>query len=395
MTEADRFNSIDILKGFSVLFILFANALYMPETLPVFSDSPVKSWGFLVSEWAIISFVFLFGMTVPFIISKKINNGLTAIEISRGIFSKTLVFLVIGILLVNSFRISAEFTGFNSYIYSIIVLCAIFLLWFRYTDEEGKFFTVTGLRLLGMALLIFILFKFRSGTFENGGTLIPGWWEVPGLIGWGYLVTAFTYLAFRNSIIGTGLIWIMFLALSVLSKLGMTDDLDPLKLYIGPLTEGSFPFIMLSGNIAGLILKKYSETEFRATAGRLILYGVSSIIAGIVIDQLLIKANSGFMPSTILMADGVIILLFLLLYWYADVKKYGYRFGLIKPAGEYYFTGYLFPILIYNLLMLAGANIFFFRQYGLLVNIAGSLTLAIIMMILSSLAIRMNIRLKI
>jgi hypothetical protein len=395
MIQGERFNSIDILKGFMVLFILFAGALYMPETLPVFSDSTVKTPSHLISEWAVISFVFMYGMTVPFMISKKINDGKSSYEIVRAIFSKTLVFLVIGVLMVNVHRIDAALSGFNSYVYSIILFCGIFLVWFRYPDEEGNFFTVTGLRLLGLAMLIFILFKFKSGSYENSGSLVTGWWELPGLTGWAFLVTAFTYLAFRNSFIGTTIIWIGFLLLRIFSGLGMTSFLNPVQPFIGPLTDGCFPFIMLSGSMASIILKKYSEAEFNASASRLAIYGALSLAGGIALKFTLTSPQSGINPSVILIVNGIVILVFLFFHWLADIKKFGYMFGAFRHAGENYFTAYLFPFLIYNLLFVAGVDVFFFRQYGPVVNILASFGVAAVMMALSLLAIKLNIRLKI
>ena len=395
MIQGERFNSIDILKGFIVFFILFAGALYMPETLPVFSNAPVITPGLMISEWAVISFVFMYGMTVPFMITRKINNGIASYEISRGILSGTIVLLVIGVLMVNAHRIDSGLSGFNSYVYSIILFCGIFLIWFRYPDEEGNFFTITGLRLLGLAMLIFILFKFRSGTYENGGSLVTGWWELPGLTGWGFLITAFTYLAFRNSIFGTAAIWIGFLLLRIFSGLGMTTFLNPVQPFIGPVTDGCFPFIMLSGTLASIILKKYSETEFTATARGLAIYGILSLAGGIALKMTLTNPVTGINPSVILIVNGIIIIVFLFLHWLADIKKFGYLFGAVRQAGENYFTAYLFPFLIYNLLFLAGVNVFFFREYGPVVNIIASFGVAAVMMTLSLLAIKLNIRLKI
>ena len=395
MTQGERFNSIDILKGFTVLFLLFANALCLPDTLPVFTDNAVHTHYVSISELAVISFIFMFGMTVPFTIMKKINDGLTSYEIARGIFSKTLVLLVIGIMMVNAQRVNAEFTGFNNYVYSILLFCAIFIVWFRYPDEEGKFFTVTGLRLLGLAMLVFLLFKFRSGTFENGGSVITGWWEIPGLIGWSYFVSGLTYLLFRNSLTVTSFIWLAFLLVYILSGIGMTRFLDPAEPYIGPVIKGCFPFIMLSGHLASVILRKYSDREFRATATGLAVFAFISAAAGVVLGQTLLKAHTVFNPSLTLTVIGILILVFLLLHRVADIKNYGYLFGAIKPAGVNYLTAYLFPYLIYNLLFLAGTPLFFFRSYGNAVNMLASFAIAFIMLILSLLAIKMNVRLKI
>jgi heparan-alpha-glucosaminide N-acetyltransferase len=396
MTQGERFHSIDVLKGIMVLFILFANALCLPDILPFFSDSGSTPHYYELSVWAISGFIFMFGMTVPFSITKKINNGLSPYEISRGIFSKSLILITIGILIVNTHRVNADLTGFNSYIWASIMFCAIFLVWVRYPNEENKFFTVTGLRFLGLALLVFLIFRFRSGTFENGGTLITGWWEVPALLGWGYLITAFTYLAFRNSFAGSAVIWLFFLLLNIATKLGMTHFMDPFRPFIGPITDGYVPFIMLSGQLASLILKKYSGSEFKKTVTGLALYGSISLITGTILKQTIFMSLEYFNPAITFIITGVIVLVFLLLHWIVDEKNYGRWFGFFKPAGKNYLTAYLFPYLIYNLLWLCGVPVFFFRQNGTpLINILISAVLAILLMFLSTIITRMNIRLKI
>jgi heparan-alpha-glucosaminide N-acetyltransferase len=396
MTQGERFHSIDVLKGIMVLFMLFVTALCLPGILPFFSDTGSTAQNYILSVWAISGFIFMFGMTVPFSITKKINDGLTPYEISRAIISKSLILITIGILMVNTHRVNADLTGFNSYIWATIMFCAIFLVWVRYPDEENKFFTVTGLRFLGLALLVFLIFKFRSGTFENGGTLITGWWEVPALLGWGYLIAAFTYLAFRISIPGTAFVWLIFLMLNFALNLGMTHFMDPYRPFIGPITDGYVPFIMLSGHLASLILKKYSENEFLKTVTGLALYGSISLIAGIILKQTLFSSREYFNPALSFIINGIIVFVFLFFHWIVDEKNYGRWFGFFKPAGENYLTTFLFPHLVYNLLWLCGVPVFFFRQTGTpLINILGSGIIAVLLMFLSAIIIKMNIRLKI
>jgi heparan-alpha-glucosaminide N-acetyltransferase len=396
MTQGERFNSIDILKGIMILFMLFVNTLYLPDILPVFSGRGPVTSGLKLSEWAISGFIFMFGMSVPFMITKKINTGFSAYEISRTIFSKSLILITIGILMVNAHRVNAGQTGFSPFAWAAILFIAIFLVWVRYPNEENNFFTSTGLRFFGLALIVFLIFKFRSGTFENNGSLIPGWWEVPGLLGWSYLVTAFTYLAFRNSFIGSSVIWMAFLSLYILSNLGMTDFVNPARPFIGPITDGCFPFIMLSGQLASLILKRYSENEFSKTLTRLAWYGILSLITGIVLKLTLLGSDENHNPAISLIINGIIIISFIPLHWLTDIKRKDHLFGFFKPAGENYLTTYLFPFIIFNLLFLCQVPVFFFRQFAnTSLNIIASAFIAIFMMFLSSVVIKMNIRLKI
>ena len=75
-------------------------------------------------------------------------------------------------------------------LWSILMLIGVFLIWNKYPENDKNFFTIAGLKLAGMALLVFLVFKFKSGKVVNNGSLITSWWGILGLIGWGYLVAA-------------------------------------------------------------------------------------------------------------------------------------------------------------------------------------------------------------
>jgi hypothetical protein len=100
-----------------------------------------------------------------------------------------------------------------------------------------------------------LIFKFKSGQPENNGSLIAGWWGILGLIGWGYMVSAFTYLICRDSIPRTTVFAFFFLGINILSGLKLLEFLNPVKPLLGIIIEGNVPFIVLTGLIAGLMVK--------------------------------------------------------------------------------------------------------------------------------------------
>jgi heparan-alpha-glucosaminide N-acetyltransferase len=396
MTTGDRFHSIDIMTGLLVLLLLFVSALSLPDILPWFSGTGSHNGGIDISARVISGFLFMTGMTVPFIISGKINNNVPANEISRSIFGRSIILITIGVLMVNTHRVNSELTGFSNYTWSCILFIAVFIIWNRYQDEEKKFFTIAGLRFSGLALLVFLVFKFRSGSFENGGSLITGWWELQGLMGWGFLITAFTYLAIRNSIFGTAIILFVFLLLNIFSQTGLTDFLKPVRPYIGVITDGYIPFVMLAGSFTSLIIKKYSESETVKTVTSILLVAAFSIAAGIVLKKSVIVSGGNHTPSFALINNGICMILFLLFHWLIDLKNWGRWFGFFKPAGENALTTYLFSFIIYNILWLCKIPVFFFRQSEMpLINIASSGVLAILLMLSASILIKLNVRLKI
>jgi heparan-alpha-glucosaminide N-acetyltransferase len=396
MTNTHRFHSIDITKGFLILLILFVNAWFLPALPPWISNIDTLNSHWDLAGWVFPAFLFMAGMTIPFAISKKINSGLTPLDISKQILTRFIVLITVGVLLVNGHRADSELTGFSKYLWSFLAVAGIFLVWNRYPEKEDNFFTVTGLRFLGLAILVFLIFKFKSGSPENNGSLITGWWDIPGLFGWGYLVSAFTFRALRNSIAGTTIIWLVFLSVNILSYLNMLEFLNQAKPYVGVIIAGHIPLILLSGHLAGLVLKRYSDSEYRKIVIILFSMSIIIIVTGFVLKNWIFTAGIFGNPGIALLSSGVTLLLYTFVYWFADVKKNDRWFAFFKPAGENPLTVYIAPGVVYSLIYLAGFQVLFFKNSAsLFLGIAGSAIWAIILFWLASLLIRLNIRLKI
>jgi predicted acyltransferase len=271
----------------------------------------------------------------------------------------------------------------------------VFLIWNKYQENDKNFFTIAGLRLAGIAILVALVYKFRSGEVENNGSLITSWWGILGLIGWGYLVSAFIYLAVRESILNTVVAFLFFLALNILSKLDLLNSLNPLKSIFGVIIEGNVPLIVLSGLLTTLILKKYSKSDFRKTIVTIVTIGVLSILAGFILRKWFIISKIQATPSWGLICNGISMMLFALLYWIIDIKKHIRWTFFLKPAGENSLTTYLAPDILYYLIWSTGIPILIYKQSDVpLIVIAGSVIWALLMVGLTALLVRYNIKLK-
>jgi heparan-alpha-glucosaminide N-acetyltransferase len=396
MTQSHRFQSIDIMKGIIVLLMLFVNNIFLPDLPQWLSNNEQLNNSWNIAGWVFPAFLFMAGMTIPFAIQKKINNGFTSYDISRQIFGKSLILLTIGVMMVNTYRVNPDLTGISRYLWALLLFIAVFLVWNRYPEKENNFFTVTGFRFLGLAILVFLVFKFKSGSFENNGSLVAGWWDLPGLLGWGYLVSAFTFLAFRNSFPGTILIWLLFLALNILWKLNLMNAIDLVRKYLGPITDGNVPLIVLSGHLTGLILKRFSSKE----SGKIILIiipaGIIMFITGFILKINYFTEVQYGNPALTMLWIGIYMIIFIMIFWIADIKNKGRWFLLFKPAGENPLTTYFASFVFCNLILLCHLPLFFYKQSGNhFVAFAGSAIWALLMTWITSFIIRLNIRLKI
>ena len=103
---------------------------------------------------------------------------------------------------------------------------------------------------------------YRSGTSESIGWMGTSWWGILGLIGWGYLVSALTYLWTKDRLVRIALVWLGFIVLNILAQTSYLDFLNPVQQLFGVILDGNVPSIVLSGLLIGTLLKKY-KTIYR------------------------------------------------------------------------------------------------------------------------------------
>jgi heparan-alpha-glucosaminide N-acetyltransferase len=394
MTQSNRIQSIDIMRGMTLVLMLFVNDLYMPGVPAWLGHMKADFDGMGLADWVFPGFLFMVGMAIPYSIGNRIAKGETTYSIVRHIVIRSVSLLIIGVLSLNSGRVNQEFTGMSETIWSLLMLLGVFLIWNQYKENDKNFFTVAGLRLAGIALLVFLIFKFRSGQMVNGGSLITGWWGILGLIGWGYLVSALIYLAIRDNILNTSIALLFFLLLNILSKLGLLDSLNPLKPILGVIIEGNVPLIVITGLLTTLILKKLSA-DYRRTILTIVALGIIFIIAGFVLRKWFIISKIKATPSWGLICNGISMLLFALIYFIADIRKYTRWAFFLKPAGENSLTTYLAPDIVYYIIWSTGIPILIYKQSGIpLVVAAGSIAWALLMVGLTALLVKFNIKLK-
>jgi heparan-alpha-glucosaminide N-acetyltransferase len=394
MAENNRIYSIDIMRGLTLVLMLFVNDLYMPGVPAWLGHRAASFDGMGLADWVFPGFLFMVGMAIPYSIGGRIAKGENMLTVIRHILIRSVSLLIIGVLMLNSGRVNQEFTGMSETLWSILMYIGVFMIWNKYRETDSNFFTIAGLKLAGIALLVFLVFKFRSGQMVNNGSLITGWWGILGLIGWGYLVTALIYIFVRDNIRGTTIALLFFLALNILSKLGILDFLKPVQPVLGVIIEGNVPFIVISGLLATLILKRLSA-DYRKTIITITIIGIFYILAGFFLRKWFIISKIQATPSWGFICNGISMVLFALLYWIIDIRKIKKWTFVLKPAGENSLTTYLAPDIVYYLIWSTGIPILIYKQSDIpLVVVAGSVAWALLMVGLTALLVRFNIKLR-
>jgi heparan-alpha-glucosaminide N-acetyltransferase len=395
MTNYNRIASIDIMRALTLILMLFVNDLYMKVAPAWLGHMEANFDGMGLADWVFPGFLFIVGMAIPFSLSKRFSAGDSNKKISRHIITRTMSLLIIGVLMLNSGRVNSELTGISRNLWALLMYLGVFLVWNDYYDKDNRFFTVAGLRLAGVAILVFLVMKFRSGQLENNGSLITSWWGILGLIGWGYLVAAYTYLFFRDSILKTAVVCLLFLALNMLTGWNIIKPQGLTSTVFGVIIEGNVPFIVLSGMLSGLIIRKIPLKEFRKVILVFSGLGLLYLVSGFILRHWFIISKIKATPSWGLVCNGISIFVFIILYWIADVRQKTSWASFIRPAGEHSLTTYLAPDIVYYLIWMSGLPVLIYKQsHDPLVVVAGSVVWSLLMVGLTALLVRFNIKLR-
>jgi heparan-alpha-glucosaminide N-acetyltransferase len=387
MENNKRILSIDIMRGLTLFLMLFVNDLYTPGVPKWLLHTAATEDGMGLADWVFPGFLFMVGLSIPFAFSARSKS---TSELVRHILERTLSLLIIGIFMVNAGGVNAELTGISKTLWVVSGYVSIFLIWNKYPKESKLAY----LKYVGILLLLVLAIIYRGGTSENPRYIEKGWWGILGLIGWGYFVAAFTYLFFRDHILKVALVWLAFFGLNILTQLGLTDILNPLKPIFGVVLDGNVPLIVISGLLIGILLKKY-RSESSQFLRHIVPLGIGALIMAFALHQWFIISKIEGTPSWGMLCTGFSILLFALLFYLVDVKKKSAIFAPFKPAGENSLSTYLAPDIIYYLLWSLPFQVLFYKQdESSLLAVGGSIVWAFTMIGFAALLAKINIRLK-
>jgi predicted acyltransferase len=392
MENKDRILTIDVMRGLTLFLMLFVNDLYVPGVPAWLTHRAVGFDGMGLADWVFPGFLFMVGLAVPFAIQNRKKKGESILRISGHIILQTVRLLTIGVLMFNIHRINPELTGMNKYLWAILVFLCIFLIWNQYRNAKLQYkFILKGVGVLGLIALVAI---YRSGTPDDILWLKTGWWGILGLIGWGYFVTAFTYLLIKDNLIIAVFVWLFFILLNVLSQLEIMAFADSAHPVFGVILDGNIPSIVLSGLIFSLLLRKFTEINFL----KFITYGAAlggvALGAGFVLRHWFIVSKIAGTPSWAMICTGISMLLFVVLYVVVDILG-KHKWALIfKWVGKNSLTTYLAPDVLYFAIWLAGSTLFYKHSEDAFFIILGSLAWSLLMVGFTALLSWLGIRLK-
>lgn len=389
-----RILSIDIMRGLTLFLMLFVNDLYEPGVPKWMVHAKATEDIMGLADWVFPGFLFMVGMSIPFAFLARRKKGETNTKIAGHIVIRTLSLLIIGVMMVNVSRLNPELTGMNRNLWAFLAYFCVFLIWNKYPDA-GKFKKLfLGLKGLGVVGLIALGLIFKAGTPEAPSGIVTSWWGILGLIGWGYLAAAFTYLWTKGKLWSIVAVWAGFLVLNILAQTQLLSFLDVLKPYLGVLIDGNTPSIVLFGLIVGTILLQH-RNDYAKLLKILLPLGVVALSFGFFLRNWFIISKIIGTPTWAMICNGISILVFCLLFYIMDVKGHTKWANVFKPAGQNSLTTYLAPDMVYYTIWGLGLHILIYKQPdNVFLAVGGSLCWAFAMILFAHYLSKIHIRLK-
>ncbi len=385
-----RIASIDIFRALTMLLMIFVNDLWTLKDIPGWLEhTNAKEDGMGLADVVFPAFLFIVGLSIPFAMKARYNRGDSTFQVIIHILRRALALILMGFYMVNKDQIS----GPHSFkiLWGILMIIAFVMIWNDYPQKKFAKIPVWILQLTGIAILIILALSFPSGFNGEHEWMKPRWWGILGLIGWAYLVCAMLYLfAIKQG----WLIPIFWLALYALNLLEFHEagDFLPRRLLI---VSASNHALVMSGILATQIYLSVRETRLRNYFPALLLVpAILMIVYGFSVRPEWGISKIMATPSWTSICAGICFAFFALVYVIADMLKSTCWAAVIMPAGRSTLTCYLLPGLVYPFIWPLQQQLPEVFLTGL-VGLAKSLIFALLIILLTGLLEKINIRLRI
>ena len=385
--------SIDILRGLTMLLMVFVNDLWSVGGVPHFLEHFDRlEDGMGVADIVFPMFLFAMGMSIPYAIERRFSKGFSGESTLGHIISRTLVLVLLGAYTVNTEGDFCTTVGMGENMYQIIMVVAFFLVWNNYRDGmKAK----PWLQAIGIAILIFLAFVYRT---PSGGFFAARWWGILGLIGWAYCFCAVTYLLARNKPFRFCVVWaVLCVANMLMTRMRSGELLIPVQSFFTDFARalqiGNASFtIMAAGGMAFSVAESrfFSlKGSFRVGVG-LALAAVLAVAAAVSHHWWIISKLVGTLPWC-LYVSAISVALYTVLRIMEAHGKTAW-FNPFKASGTATLSVYMMPYVLYSILGLF--NVYTFEISGI-PGLLKCLAFSFVCVGLTSVLVRFGVKLKI
>jgi heparan-alpha-glucosaminide N-acetyltransferase len=366
-----RILSIDLLRGLDVLLMLFVNEMAGVNGTPaLLRHTDPSADGMTITDVVFPAFLFIVGMAIPIALGGRVRRGERVGSIARHVLTRGAALLVIGVLMVSPDQARPD-ALLSPHLWNVLMTIGVILAWQELGPGEGRG-RRRALRLAGAALLVLLVFAFRSQEATGLIQIRPSWWGILGLIGWAYLVASAIYLVVgeRPAILAgaVALLYCLYLA----DAAGHAFWLAPVRPFVSVGSVlGSHAAIVVSGVLLTLLVRRHQGDPGRLirealgfalalAAAALLLHNLRDL------DQAFWYHKNHASVPWCLLASAWTALAWVALYWIVDVKGFRRWPRLVQVAGENRLLAYLLAPLLLSLFALTAPLFGGVNPYGAL-----------------------------
>ncbi|MFO7889908.1 MAG: DUF5009 domain-containing protein [bacterium] len=407
--ENHRIISIDVLRGLTILIMLFVNDLAgvadVPGWLKHYQGANPDGMTFV--DVVFPAFLFIVGMAIPFAIRKRLQNNQSYAQIWQHVLLRSFSLLVIGLFMVNSSYNNSDQGFLNPQVWTLLMYISIIFIWNTQSNRTSSVKKVMKvLKAVGIVLLAVLAVIHRGKGDPAFIEFQPMWWGILGLIGWAYLVSCSSYISLRNNVLGLAGI------MAILYSLYMADSVaGPFLAFLRPwMNIGLFLCTHSAIIIAGILLgiQLTPESKYKTHIERIrwsFLYGLVLIIIGLLLHSLhdldqvfTISKNLATVPWG-LICSGIMAWVWLVVYWIIDIRGWRRWASFLSPAGKNPLFAYILAPIVLVIISLV-TQVFnipnFYDRLGnnFIPGLIRSVVIAFAMVWLTGLLRRVGIRMK-
>jgi len=384
-----RLLSIDVFRAVTMLFMIFVNDVDGVKNIPEWiKHVGADDDGLGFADTIFPAFLFIVGLSLPFALNKRINNGDSFYSIATYILTRSIALLVMGFLHVN-------LENYNSTailpraVWEIFITIGFFLIWLDYPKEIKKA-KRSFLQATGILVLVIMAFLYKGGEATAPVGLRPYWWGILGIIGWSYLVCAAIYF------LSNGKLWVQIGFLTIFFVINILAHTGVLNFSFPAIDDASSASLTMAGVVISLLYTRLiAERKEKLLWMLFAIAGIVMVIFGLVIRPYaegISKIHST--TAWISICIGISILVFELIIYLVDIKGKHNWFKGIRPAGTSTLTVYLIPYLLYSIIHLIGFHYptFFSQGVG---GIIRSFLIAFFVIWIAGLLEKRRVRLRI
>jgi heparan-alpha-glucosaminide N-acetyltransferase len=343
-----RIASIDIFRGLTVLVMVFVDNLDFVKGLPWWTHHmPRQANGLTYVDMVFPAFLFVMGMSIPLAVGRRIAVGDSDRQIWLHIVARSLSLVALGLFIANGPQVDPQRTGISAVSWDLLGFAGIALFWGvpLISPPDKRLSRI--LKYSGLLLLTVLAVMFRRTTAEGHAAWLDfSDWEILGLLGWAYLVAGSLYLLFRKKVFILTVSLVALFALNVVSTIGGLKEIHRLPPLLQPF-EAGLSSISVAGLLTALILLEGTLARtFRAKLLWALSYAAVLAAAGWMLTSLGISKLRDT-PAWCMYCSAANILLFLFLYWMADVRQWTRYAAFIEPVGSNALLAYLLAYVAY------------------------------------------------